>query len=1727
MFVILITLSVSVAAVVSTESAAQIFITAPNVFHLGVEETISVILHNVKNPVNVTIAALEYPGKQRNLATTNGIFMSEEPGILKLKLDPDDFPMDGADQDDISTKRYAYLVAETNETELTIDKEVKVLVSYSDGIVLLQTDKPIYTPQQSESLEYTRVKIRIMPLGFDLKPAKNKKVTVVVKNPQGVVVQRWKDLTSETGFITRIFGLSEFALIGNWTILAFHGHKNSENTSVKFEVKEYVLPKFSVSISGPRYVLPDAKVIAISIRASYTYGKAVEGMALIKASMVGKRMRAVLVDEPEAAELKNGRADFFFKIENIKNVSGLAWFPEGRRFQVEVDVIEKTSGKKESAIDNGIYFVKSPFSIQHEPTAEYFKPALPFLVKVDVLYPDKKPARGIPLSISVKGTTFAGNEVDIGKNTLSQHVNINFEDTTNDQGRATFVIDSPGNMKKMKIKVETNKDDIPVEHNTFVDFEVNAYSSPSRTFLYLRAIRDKEHINCDVFVNKNASKITFMVIARGKILYQRIKVHSVGVISSFWFRILPEMSPSSRLVAFFVGQDGEVIADSTLIEINDGLPNKIEFLEDAAVKSGQQSLYPGTTLEIRLTATPGTRIGLLAVDQSVYILRNREKLNKKKVLNLMNSLDLGCGVGPGSDSEDVFFKAGTVVITNADVSSKKRTEFGCPQKEIRKKRSTSTSEDLSKCCKLGFQPARASCVIRARYWFAFFTPSCKKEFLRCCFNATGEKDPTETQARSRKVHQSESTIFEDEEVSQGQIRKYFPEAWLFTEANVGDDGIFHLPANLPDSITTWVIQAAGISNQTGLGVARPLYIRTFKKFFLSLRVPYSVQRGEQISVIATVFNYWELDLKIKISLEEGKEFCTSVPAGEKSAVMLLSVSSNDAASVSFPITPVKLGMLPITVKAVALLPDLSPIMNDVVSSDVVIRSILVVPEGVEQRTTYSFVLDPQGVLRDEKPDTTNSSSPATGLKHDRVVHNDMQIDTVALDVPSRAIPGSIAARMLLTGNFIGPAVTSLISGGLENLLRMPMGCGEQTMMFLAPNVYVLQYLLKTGQVTADIESRAYVLIQSGYQRALNYRREDKSFSAFGESRPGSTWLTAFAARVFCAADKFDGIAMDETLVCDSVSWILENQRRDGAFPEMKDIIHKSMMGGVHGDVAMTAFVLVSLVECGCNRQNKSQRIQNAVSFLETELNSIHKVNILALSTYALALAGSRKGVSANRKLLMSQIYNKENATRHWDVGNKALSVETTAYALLAQMALGRLKFAGPIVTWLTSQRDPQGGFVSTQDTCVALQALSKYSEKTAGAHLDLRVSVSSEKDANWKRRYYIVTANALTLRQEDITRLLGGQIFIDSLGSGVGQLLARHNIPIIKKTMGTCYVQFSLEIKVREERRSQTRCKDSIPIMGRSGGETGKRKETEKAKKCRKTPQPKSCRKKKRKNRKHKRPKHSGKIPDACCVQPKVCARYLKDGKTGMTIMDIGVFSGFLPDKDSLTELMENVKPSVDRFEVSDRSVILYVKEISSDIEFCAKFTVNRIFDVGTVQPVPVKVFDYYKPDDSCTQFYSPDSKSALLAGICEEGYCRCAQDDCPSCIDRSFDPKELVDKVCHDSVDFAVIGEVVMIDERDFRKQSWITYDVKLNEIIKKRKTNLRKGDLMQFKKRSGCVCPEPKERKEYLIMGREEGSFFVFDKTSFVIPWVRKRKSSNLDYIRARVGMDPRCTI
>ena len=68
---------------------------------------------------------------------------------------------------------------------------------------------------------------------------------------------------------------------------------------------------------------------------------------------------------------------------------------------------------------------------------------------------------------------------------------------------------------------------------------------------------------------------------------------------------------------------------------------------------------------------------------------------------------------------------------------------------------------------------------------------------------------------------------------------------------------------IPDTITTWVVQALAVSNRTGFGLAKPFNLQTFKNFFIDVKLPYSVQRGEQFSVIVTMFNYENMDMRVR------------------------------------------------------------------------------------------------------------------------------------------------------------------------------------------------------------------------------------------------------------------------------------------------------------------------------------------------------------------------------------------------------------------------------------------------------------------------------------------------------------------------------------------------------------------------------------------------------------------------------------------------------------------------------------------------------------------------------------------------------------------------------------------------------------------------------------------------------------------------------------------------
>ena len=65
---------------------------------------------------------------------------------------------------------------------------------------------------------------------------------------------------------------------------------------------------------------------------------------------------------------------------------------------------------------------------------------------------------------------------------------------------------------------------------------------------------------------------------------------------------------------------------------------------------------------------------------------------------------------------------------------------------------------------------------------------------------------------------------------------------------------------VPDTITSWIADAFAISADSPLGMAEiPSALVAFKPFFVSLSLPYSVINGEEVAIVATVFNYFYED----------------------------------------------------------------------------------------------------------------------------------------------------------------------------------------------------------------------------------------------------------------------------------------------------------------------------------------------------------------------------------------------------------------------------------------------------------------------------------------------------------------------------------------------------------------------------------------------------------------------------------------------------------------------------------------------------------------------------------------------------------------------------------------------------------------------------------------------------------------------------------------------------
>ncbi len=1100
--------------------------------------------------------------------------------------------------------------------------------------LFLETDKPIYKPGQE-------IMMRVLTVGPELRPLSGN-VTIEVQDAKGSKVFKETVATGELGMAALDMPLSAEPNLGVWKITALGENARAE---VDVRVEKYVLPKYEVTVDLPKdWVLPNEKITG-RIDAEYTFGRPVQGELEIVAS------RYVGVWEEFAALNLQIDGSESFELPPVAYVAGV---PAGQgmgNVNLDVTVRENGTGYEETTT-RLLTVARSPVNLHLVPESSVFKPSLPFSFLIVTETPDNQPVDR-SVSVTLRYLNDALEEIE----TRDEQV-----DTRN--GTATLTVNPPKEAVGLQIGVRTG--------DTYADLEMRSGYSPSGSFIHVvqaggANLKVGGLARFRVHSTKETTNLYYEVVARGKVVFSQ-----VSDTPDVSFTITPVMAPGARLLVYQVLPDNEVAADYIPFNVAPAYPHQV----DAHFE--RQQVRPGDAVDINVETQGAARVGLVAVDRSVFILAEN-RLNLRQVFNELERLY----VQPQAELHDLriydsvtargameaFEDVGVVVMTNKNVPDGKaygRREMG----EV---------------------------VVIV-----------EKEVVK--------EMPVEAVAEARAQDQELAEVT--------RVRQFFPETWIWTDVTTNEQGLATVPVEAPDSITTWALRAVGMSKEHGLGISES-ELEVFQPFFLQVDLPFSGIRGEALPAKVSLYNYLDTPQTIQVDLSpsEGYELLDA----PRRAVTL---DANEVGVAEFRIRLTDVGKIALEVSARS--PD---------AADAVIKEMLVEPEGVPEELVENVILTP-------------------GSRH--------TLDGI---IPSNAVEDSARTLVSVTGSYLAQTID-----GLEGLLQMPFGCGEQNMVLFAPNVFVTNYLRDTGQTKPEVMARAERLMVTGYQRELTYRRRDGSFSAFGDSDPeGSLWLTAFVLKTFSQAVGM--IHVDPAVLSAAQDWILRRQRGDGSFEPVGFLHHQELLGGLRGNTALTAYVAVALLESG-----EQAASSNAVAYLEQELDGIGDPYAAAIVSYALELAGSSQADAAYDKLMSMAVVGGGGLS--WGAasaaagqeGNRSAAVETTGYAALALLERGDVISASNAAKWLVSQRNAYGGYGSTQDTVVGLQALTRHAARSP-SDVEMDVTLSS---GNWTRDIAITPENADVLHVFEVPT--GADVEVSGAGRGevVVQAVRRFNTPEVE-----------------------------------------------------------------------------------------------------------------------------------------------------------------------------------------------------------------------------------------------------------------------------------------------------------------------------------------------------------
>ncbi|NWR45537.1 OVOS protein, partial [Regulus satrapa] len=1325
-----------------------------------------------------------------------------------------------------------------------------VAIQNVGGAVFVQTDKPLYKPGQT-------VMFRVVTLDTEFRP-----VQETVSDPEQNKIFQWLEVTSKHGIVQLSFPLIPEPILGSYQITV--ETKSGEKEYQSFRVEEYVLPKFEVTTSGPKTISFFDEEVRVNVCASYTYGQPVQGNARI--NVCQQRFYSPLCEQNQKKTCeavtgllgKDGCLNTVISIKKFQLYRSYAMMYAS--LNIESIVTENGTGIQMKAYDY-VSVNQENDQVLFRNMDSYYKRGIPYHGEITVTNADGEPVANSTVLLELNGDYLASY-------------------TTDKNGTAAFSIDTSNFFDaSFKLTVKQAPDECAdfiwgIDNEPKASFLVRRFYSRTNSFLKIEPVTEElrcgqqQTINVHYVLNRegysNATHTNFYYVVTLLLACPPlIRVPSTASRGTFsiTLTVTEKLAPSARLLLYTMHPHGEIVADSSRIHSDICFKNKVQL------KFSEKQGFPGSKVGLHLEAAANSYCALRAIQSILH--QSGQELSAESVYYQLGGGDLYGYYYNGFNLED------------------DRPQKCTPSKTI-------FSNGLY------FEPVNVSrdgdvYMIFRDMGLKVFTNSALRKPVLC----NEERSDTEIHPSRYYDANLKASVAIGGGGGFSTVRKYFPETWIWELVNTDSRGEVDVSYTIPDSITEWKASAFCLQDDAGFGISSPASLTAFQPFFVDLTLPYSVTRGEKFNLIANVFNYLTKCVQISAILAQSNDYEAEIRSSGGNTAM---VCANERKTYIWAVSPQKLGEVKFVIMAEAKLNtrgtgnSTSP--EETIYRDTLFQTLLVEPEGIKKELTQSSLVCAKGKKISEQ---------------------------VSLSLPRNLVQGSAKAYFSVIGDILGSALQNL-----DNLLHMPYGCGEQNMALFTPNIYAMDYLNKTGQLTEEIRVRITSYLSTGYQKQLSYKHRDGSYSSFRlRDREGSVWLTAFVYKSLEQAKRY--IYIDDNIQSQTLIWLASKQKSDGCFESAGSHFNNALKGGEEAEYSLTAYVVASLLEAG--HSTAQPVIQRGMNCLETAFNSgVHNLYNQALLAYVYGLAGREE----RRQFFLEQLDGaavRTGGSVHWQRESKppaerfsdfysrapSAEIEMTSYVLLAllnrpQLTPEDLSYISRIVYWLIKQQNPYGGFSSSQDTVVALQALAQYGYLTFSKKSLNTVKVHSMETSS--KIFQVNNKNRFLLQQASLPTIPGSySVEVNGTGCVYLQTTLRYNIHLPKKAAG-----FSLSV-----RTANVSCTGNHPPkfdLVLSASYTGNR------------------------------------------------------NISNMAIIDVKMLSGFVPEESSLKKFRyEN--SVVDRVDIKNNHILFYLQKISQK-EIGFSFGVEQSLPVSDIKPVPVHIYDYYETDEyALSEYNAPCSPSS------------------------------------------------------------------------------------------------------------------------------------------------------